>query len=271
MTVRKSSGGIPVLHGSGAPSETPAYQGQVYIDDDTGRIYISVATDGSYNWAYIGIGLLEDFTKDSVVGLSFWVKADTGVTYDGGNAVSQWTDQSDSGWHLAQANAANKPLYVENIINGYPVIRFDGINDYIYNNSPVLAQPYTVFIVGKYIANPDGDYIVDGGINCDILNTGGGCFRTYAGTTLGTTPSDTNNHIWTIVHNGATSHIMTDETEISGNAGATAISDIYVGANQAPGNYANGNIAEILIYNSDLSDANRTIVLAYLNNKYAIY
>lgn len=263
----------PPLSGSGAPSITPRFKGDTYIDNSSGYIYISTGTGGAYNWGYVGQGGISTFTKTSVSGLKFWVKADTGITKDGGDLVSGWDDQSDSGWHLAQATATNKPLYVANIINGHPVVRFDGSDNYIFNNSPSIAQPNTTFIVGKFIvADATNDYLLSGGSNCAILNISGSKFATNAGTELAGAAANTNNHIWTIVHNGASSHIITDTSNTAGNANTTGISDIYLGARYDLGAFwGNVEIAEILIYDSDLSDANRAIVLSYLNSKYAIY
>ncbi len=39
-----------VSSGSGAPSSTPTMVGSMYIDTDSGRIYIAVGTSGSSDW-----------------------------------------------------------------------------------------------------------------------------------------------------------------------------------------------------------------------------
>lgn len=262
-----------VLTGSGAPTMVPSFIGQEYVDTSNGNMYKAVGTSGSYNWAFIGQGGLSTFNKNSVPGLRFWVKSDAGITKDAGNLVSNWNDQSDSGWHLAQATAGSKPLYVDNVINGLPVIRFDGSSDYMNNVSLAINQPSTTFMVGNYIVvDATEDISMSCGTNSIVMNTAGGKFDTYAGTHIGTYVADTNKHIWIAVHNGASSKIITDQTTTTGNAGTANMAQIMIGWYTAGGAYyANINIGEILIYNSALSSTNMATVSAYLNNKWAIY
>lgn len=260
-----------VVTGTGAPTMVPAFIGQEYIDESTGKIYKAIGTFGSYNWAYIGQGGLSAFTKDSVPGLIAWYKADSGITKDAGNLVSVWADQSDSGFHLAQPTSTNQPLYVENVINGHPVLQFNGTDNTIFRNPFVLAQPYTVFIVGKFITADATQRTFFSGGAAMAFDSQASKFRFYAGTSLYHGSQDTNNHIFTIVGNGNTSHIVIDTTDNAGAAGATGFGYLYIGSYGAGSTWGNINLAEMLIFNSDLSDANRAIVLAELNNKYAIY
>ena len=48
-----------------------------------------------------------------------------------GDAILNWLDQSSTGAHYQQTTAANKPIYKTGILNGKPVVRGDGVDDYL--------------------------------------------------------------------------------------------------------------------------------------------
>ena len=58
-------------------------------------------------------------------------RSDLGVTKDGGDLVSNWADQSGNGDDLVQATGTNQPLWVDTAMNGYPVIRADGVDNWL--------------------------------------------------------------------------------------------------------------------------------------------
>ena len=72
-----------------------------------------------------------------VTGLRIWLKADAGVIKDGSNQTSSWNDQSGNGFNVAQGNASLQPLFVDGAVNGKPVIRCDGGDDYLQTAGPV--------------------------------------------------------------------------------------------------------------------------------------
>lgn len=82
----------------------------------------------------------------SIGGLIFWGASRKMTGLSDGDAISSWTDFSGLGNHAVQATGANQPIYKTNIINGHPVLRFDGTK---WITTP--AQPgdsgYTIYIV----------------------------------------------------------------------------------------------------------------------------
>ena len=75
---------------------------------------------------------------DSVSGLKLRLKADGVLWQDAARTtpatadsapVGCWDDASGVGNHFTQATAGNRPLLRTAIVNGHPVIRFDGSND----------------------------------------------------------------------------------------------------------------------------------------------
>jgi hypothetical protein len=64
------------------------------------------------------------------------------VTKNGSDRVAQMTDQSGLGNHFVQATDADKPLWVANQLNGFPIIRFTkGDTEFLENMSPFLVTP----------------------------------------------------------------------------------------------------------------------------------
>src|SRR5438128_2330986 len=63
--------------------------------------------------------------------LQLWLKADAGVTAGAGGKVTAWQDQSGKGNNASQTVADTSPLLVNNAINGKPVLRFDGVDDFL--------------------------------------------------------------------------------------------------------------------------------------------
>ena len=61
--------------------------------------------------------------------LFFWLYADVGIV-DGASPglVAIWEDQSGNGNNASQSTANRQPSIVANQVNGYPVVRFDGLS-----------------------------------------------------------------------------------------------------------------------------------------------
>lgn len=58
--------------------------------------------------------------------MKLWLKADSGLTLDANNRASAWEDASGNGNDASAAAATVQPLWVDGVINGKPVLRFDG-------------------------------------------------------------------------------------------------------------------------------------------------
>jgi hypothetical protein len=53
------------------------------------------------------------------------------LSFADGAAVDTWTDNSGNARHVTQATAGLRPLYRTNILNGLPVVEFDGSDDFL--------------------------------------------------------------------------------------------------------------------------------------------
>ena len=83
-----------------------------------------------------------------ITGLVRRWRADS-VTVANAAAVSSWPALT-GGVALTQATAANQPSFRTGVINGQPVVRFDGTSDFMAVASAIThAQPVTVSVIMK--------------------------------------------------------------------------------------------------------------------------
>lgn len=100
----------------------------------------------SYRFAAGGGG---GFSPDDVAGLVLWLDASDAatITHSGG-AVSQWDDKSASGLDVVQATGGNKPTTGAATQNGLNVISFDSTDTLaVAPGSPICAAAYSIFTV----------------------------------------------------------------------------------------------------------------------------
>jgi hypothetical protein len=258
----------------------PAVLASVYkggILADAGR-RISVWFNADY------LGLV--FQPTDIPGLVLWLEADAGLYTDAaktvpavndGDAVYTWADQSGNGKDVVQTTLSKRPLLKLAIQNGKPVVRFDGTDDWLKTTALTVTQPTTLFAVA--IRRGAGNiYAIDcasTGNALIIASVGNGSWDAYSGVLLTKAVSNNTNvpYAVDVVYNGASSILVTNGVTTSGPAGSnngngTVVIGAYGGLT-AP--LWNGDIAEVLIYNSALSTADRQAVESYLNEKYAIY
>ena len=232
-------------------------------------------------------------------GMKLWLRADAGVTKDGSNKVSAWADQSGNSANGSQANSANQPTWVDNVINGQPVLRFDGTNDHIqgtnngYNPS---GGDYTIFVVHRRSSSAAWTGVftynntsgVQGAPIASWINAtdqfgvnAAGISATGVSVNLSGAPSDV--YLSTIQRKGGT----------AGNGGALQVRSVSdwlllqasgtqswtsgssagytVGRHwwqAADEHYLNGDVAEVIVYDRSLSPSERSRVDTYLGKKY---
>lgn len=209
------------------------------------------------------------FTPTDITGCELWADAGqiTGLT--DGQAASAWNDLSGNGANFAQATGSKQPLYKTNIINGRPVLRFDGVDDDMTAFITARAGR-TVFIVAKQRANT---------ANVDVWGVSAGWFSLSS---TGTQWSDGATLGGTVTNPSAVAIRFNNVTTTEGfvNGGAAVNTDpndnyatqtsLLLGQRGNGGNWGNYDIAEIISYSSALSDADIAKVQAYLGDKYGL-
>lgn len=229
-------------------------------------------------------------------GMAVWLKADSGVTIDATSStqVTGWADQSGSGNNVTQTNSSNEPSYVTGILNGRPVIRFGGGSQMLQAGGLVLAgnTNFTTFEVVKPNApiapstyqyfwwNGDNNYQYGYGSYLNALvppklecgwgartpkiyapdNVAAGTWYRISSRLSGAADPKTH-EMWV---NGV--YVTTTNTKSGSNLSGAAFSVGNFGPASTKG--LNGDIAELLIYNRDLSEAERTSVESYLSARW---
>lgn len=193
------------------------------------------------------------------------------VTVDGAT-VGCWGDSSGNGRDLSMATAANRPILKTNIINGKPVLRFDGNDDRLGPTAFALTASTTVFFVHRvnlFVANST---FFDGTAENSLrLYSAADASRRrmYAGA-FGPLASVTDGQFALVecLYSGAGSRIAVNGgADTTGNPGAAAGGGFSLGKTGSDLS-ANMDVARILVYSGALDTANRAKVVEYITGLY---
>ena len=221
--------------------------------------------------------------------------ANFGSILSDGATVTTWNDVY-SGSHPANkaGNAGVKPVWKSNILNGYGVVRFDGVNDSLNINPVNTPSPslqgvtgFSLFVVAKASSLSGERYLT-------LTDTGGfGLFhngtnwstRTAGGIgTASTLNGDTTKfHLFTLIYNGSAIgntnrlKLKYDSQEYALNFGNSSVGSstnasatyLYIGENGVSGFYA-GDIATIILYAITLTNEQILAQETYLKNFWGI-
>jgi len=212
-----------------------------------------------------------------------------GVPSTDGQNVRNWLDSTVTGMDFQQTVASWKPYFYTGVVNGYPVVRFDGSDDFMepFNSNRLGAfTELTAFVVFKTDSNSIWQGLLGytdavGGrtFRVDIANSGIGntvACLIYASGNVWLDASSVDLSDWlmitfTIQQSGTgrlwISNVLQD-TEAIGTLQYTGTGDLAIG--KVVGNKFDGDLAEIIYYNAVLSDANRIAATAALMAKYGI-
>jgi len=240
------------------------------------------------------------FSPSSIAGLQLWLDASdfttlftdsagsTPATADG-DPVGRWADKSGNSNHTIQADGTKKPLLKVNILNGKNIIRNDGVNDFLKSTTGGADSSFTVFATN--------------------IKRGGQGFNMMA-VSMGEETTGKRRCIWhpangntwpnTVGFNGQSRDVQANLPWVTGTANiaqfkntsggiqiaknnsawttstspgivAYTATSIFLGSNNQMTEIFNGDYAEVLVYAASLSDANRTLILDYLNTKWSVY
>lgn len=213
------------------------------------------------------------FSPIQIPGLQAWFDAadDTSFIFGAGTKVATWRDKSGFLRHLTQATGTSQPDR-NGTRNGWSTVVFDGTNDRM-GGSLVLSLPLTICTAFKFdnADTADRHLIATNPTGGPTVYTSGGKWWFYSGLSIDSGVTDDSNWNTRIdVFNGASSELFLNGASIaSGNTGVGSISTISLGCWPSGVNFWDGEVAEVLIYNSVLSAQDRALVQSYLQNKWA--
>lgn len=237
-------------------------------------------------------------------GNTLWLKADAGtfqtsgglVADADGHPVGSWMDQSGSFWEFTQSGTNRPTLKTAGVgravgddINGLPVVRFDGANDWMSTTATlnifIQASVFTLYVVGRLRTIPTN---ATGATNANAAWICDGPAGKWGLFSLSGVP-DTR-----LYNNDGTDDHADRATAIGtvyglrGRHGAGQIGLIRSGLGEGPVNsgdttslagpleigrgngaiYLGLDLAELILFNVDLPTADKTTVENYLASKW---
>ena len=230
------------------------------------------------------------FSPTNIPELQLWLRADLGVTFNGGN-VSGWYNQSgvvDTNRDMVQVTSANQPIFnsANSSYNNQPTLDFTQSSSQFLNSvgnwSPDLAPSYTVIMVGNDAGTSGSNQY------CWFSpNSSPGPFFYLGETGYGYSIQNGISYTFTNIYSaGAPSFVMiefnssgTDTFRLNADTipatGTFSLTNNNIGTNGftlglATGVYLTGSIAEIMVYNGILSTSNRGLIEDYITSRYGI-
>ncbi len=230
-------------------------------------------------------------------GLQLWLKADAGVTTNSSGLVTKWADQSGLSNDASQTDSTIAPSVVMNSLNGKPTLRFPGDKARyldVADSSTISVLTEDVTILAAVLYDD-----VTGGYRCCVTKTVGngpapfdwwnnsGSAGGAANFWLGAAPtaSTYQDNVGTLAPrigvfnvmtfswgNGAVNQYLNDRSNGTGTYTPGNPADggkpLRIGSRDDLVTQLKGNVAEVLIYQPALSDADRGSVLNYLKTKW---
>ncbi|HVV71673.1 MAG TPA: LamG-like jellyroll fold domain-containing protein, partial [Verrucomicrobiae bacterium] len=220
-----------------------------------------------------------------------WFKADALAGVADGSPVSKWPDASGNTNDASQVNLSQRPVYASKALNDLPVIRFSGTNSSFLAFTRPVQDDFTIVCVfqstqgvGTGTQFYQGAGLVNGEVP-NVVNDFGTSLNAngqiLAGTgnpdvTLASAPgfNDGQPHVVTFSRVRATGALslfvdgVLQGMTVGSKLSLTAPPRLVIGAQQTELNFLNGDIAEALVYDAALSDADRATVEGSLECKY---
>lgn len=203
----------------------------------------------------------------------------------GSQRLSYWKDKSTSNNHAT--NNTSTPTVTYQSLNSYPTVSFAGSNflNLTSTSLPNGGTNASYFFVcrttntGVYVFFSHGPTPAQQGQTPQFYFNSGQIYAdTYGSNAIYDNSTQTNNYLTlSFIRNGnmdgwlhGSSFIGSNNTVIATNTG-TGFATLGVGRVLANLNYYfQGNMAEMIIYNTDLTETNRQLIEGYLANKWGI-
>jgi hypothetical protein len=204
------------------------------------------------------------------------------VGLNDGDPVTTWTDSSGNG-HAAANTGSARPTFKTAIVNGKPVVRFASSSSQLLNLASAVssALPLTIFAVMKPASTSTGVICsISGATGFNPIgplgnSTDGAMFvgnrAFYWNTTLANVGEwRTAFNVYTFQPSLASFLRNGSAIGLTGNANANVIDFSVIGADPGSSFWSDGDLAEIIFYNTEASATDRANVEKYLGTKYAI-
>jgi hypothetical protein len=191
-----------------------------------------------------------------------------------GDGVSYWQDQSAGGKHAAQITLAKRPTMVTNGINSRPVIRGDGVDDYLGVSELSLEGAFAISAVFQCAAEPSAITLLGKDANNYITLTDNttvtvgiaGASQAFTVSAMGTDP-----HILTVTRDADNAVNVYLDGTVSTTGAKTVAGTLALEQIMAHGSeYFAGDLAEVLVYDGARSVNELAYTHQLLADRYGI-
>lgn len=226
-----------------------------------------------------------------------WMRADQGVSVDGSGRVVSAQDLSGSGRTMTQGVEWGRPLLVANVVGGKPAMRFSG-SQWLNISGQVLSSDRSTIVAVVNDTRTDGSFrevlsnwsfsnnvtsyffgttgfdpVGPGTTRARLTDDVGGANQGQTG--VGSISNRTQHFIFTGVCSASTAQIYQARSLVAQSAAAVRPRNFttpwYVGVQgNLSSEYWMGDIAEILVYNTDLSRCELDLIYDDLNARYGL-
>lgn len=211
------------------------------------------------------------FSPDTVPGLSLWLDAGAITMVSPGDPIAQWDDLSGLGNHATQSDPARQAQWFSNVVNGRPVLRFVANTGYV---TPLeLNGPLTVFVVYAYSSTAFSALRVLQGANNWLIGPYALKHDFFNGSDFTDGPA-------TVEDQFVAQAAWQDGSESKNWVNGAFVGNVLVGGG-SPGALAlgsegaylegiDGDVAEVLAYDSALDATNLEALWNYFASKFAL-
>ena len=206
--------------------------------------------------------------------VSFWYRAEgANVTpaFPADGAVVTAVNDKGAANNDGTASGTDGPTYQAGEVAGKDCLRFDASND-VVTTGVSCTDSYTVVVVCKVAAGNGVVVDVDSGFRCYLgANYGGGVRLFINGSDSANVGSGPGAGAWAVVWGSlATTACKAGYEYPLGSASASGSGTPSGAANFRVGNAANADVAEVVVYQPALSDADRAAVVSGLAGNYGL-
>lgn len=211
-------------------------------------------------------GLIDPRALSAGIGSPWgWWQADS-ISASDNDLIDSWTDSSGNGRTATSDGGGARPTYKTNIVNGLPVLRFAGADWFDIGSTNLDQCSYFIVWSRANAANNDAVLLHDGG-NYAYLQYG----------SLWYFAASTNVTLAMAAGTFMLKECVYNNSRVKGYTNGSSSFDVANSANAVfryiggSGFNLNGDVAELIIYDSAVSDTLRAAIEAYLNAKYGLW
>lgn len=250
-------------------------------------LLVAILTISVYSSAQTGPGGVGNNAGTS--NLVLWLDANTETAGVNGSPLTLWHDRSGNFNDATSPTTAARPTFVSPSVNGYPSLDFDGANDEyrVVDNATIDLTQWHIFIVPIVdLAKNYNAWLVkgrDARENYELLSFvnnnmhGPVRYRNNSRSSMNAPGNQLSTTNFNVIEYSSSTAVGRDfytngtnvATDNERSTPRTNNFDLYIGDERGTsGRNINGDLAEVLIYNTPLNSVQRIIVNNYLSAKY---